>query len=1706
MLLVGSQTFGSAPKAYGAPGATISGTVLDSVTHSPAIGVTVTTAGLPPVTATTNAAGAYTLNVPAGDIVLTASKTGYYVPRNSPLLTVANGDAVTGINFTLDQYASASGKIVQEGTTTGISNVHVKLFDTTSPSGNAAYIATTDAGGAWSQSDIVPGVYKVQFDASDTDFMTQWYEGKSTSDDATYVTIAPGAVIPLSATLVQGAKVSGTIRDGGGQPIANAYVLIELQSRNVAQTVTDSLGRYGFKGLGAGQYTVSAYKSGYVKAWYGDVEYSGGAQYFQVADSQYVTGKDITLKLGGTISGTITPAPASSVQAWVTLSSTAGTYAVSVATDGTYSISDLPPGDFTVEFVSSGYEVQFYDHVTSSGNATPVTVHRGQTNAGIDASLTKLTTTITTPVTITGKVLDLDGVPLSGVTVFANTGASVTGVDGTYSMVIDKVVGSMTRLSFTLAGYADDSLFIYPATDPYQVADMRLSRAVTLSGTVTAGSTNTPLSGATVYVVNVSGAYVASAKTAADGTYSAAGLREGFYTVQVNPLAVSTDYTVTFYGGAASLALATYVTAAGGSTVTGVNVHLPKTASISGTVLIPGGAPAAGATVTAISTGSTSTIKADAEGKFTFGYLLPGSYHLSAATNQWGVVWLGDVRNEAASTPIAVEAGNAVVGETLHLPSGFTVSGMVSDGSGARVGLTVLLRGAGDLPEQAVTDGSGTYSFRGIPSGSYTIAVVVGGQTIWLPGSADQATAATFPVTADLTKNITIPTEQAVTFTVTGSNSQVPPTGTVDVYDAGGYMTTGPLTDGSVTLMLFPNQTYHVHATAPGYGQSDVQVPVTVTTTSVPIVLPVGGTISGAISGDATYVSVVARNVTTGDVFTGDAVASSYTLDSLPAGDYAVAFVPGTQAGVCGAIVWYGGDGYLTATRVHVTAGGTATVNASASCSVAPVTHTVSGKVSVPSSVTLTDGNRTSVNVVLEDTLSGQTQSTSPAVDGTFSLSGVAAGTYLVTVNASSLGLSEASLTMVVSGADVSNVNLALLVAGSVTGRVVDAFGHIAATNVRLIDPHGTPNDEYASGGVFTFIGLSTGDYALVVAPDSANAMPYTSTTLSPVHVVAGHVTNVGTVALQAGGRISGLLPQDLFGSSSITIDAVDASGTVKATETVSGTGGGYVLWGVPVGQLYVRFSGPGVVTYWWRGAATQGNATPVTVVANQAVQDISPSLTPTSVTTQTVPVSGTITDRDGPVKDVVVSYVSAKANGSTTTAADGTYRLDVPAGDTYTISVSICFGSQSELECLGERYADSRQLTVGTTPVTGEDFFLGKPFIAAPTPTIAGLAAVGQTLAATVGTWQPTPDTLTLQWYAGGVPIGGAAGTTLTVAAGQIGQQITVAATGAKLGYVTKTLTSTPTVAVNDKPYVVAGTPTISGTPTLANVLTAVPGTWSPADVTYTYQWRRDGADIGGATSATYAPIQVDVGHTLTVVVTGSKGGYTSKGAESAPTGTIQSATSALAYEAFLKAAYQDFLGRQPTPAELSQTSVALSGGKVSTATVLSGLANSDEWLSAIVTKMYADTLGRSPDANGLATWVDWLRSGRFSVAQTAALFYSSPEYFQFHAGNTSQTWVAALYTKLLGRDGDAAGVTHWVTLTDSPTYGRDKVAYDFYQSTESRMHRVQNLYEVLLKREPDATGWPFWTQQVYTSGDIALAMTLANSQEYWLQAHQRY
>jgi len=64
--------------------------------------------------------------------------------------------------------------------------------------------------------------------------------------------------------------------------------------------------------------------------------------------------------------------------------------------------------------------------------------------------------------------------------------------------------------------------------------------------------------------------------------------------------------------------------------------------------------------------------------------------------------------------------------------------------------------------------------------------------------------------------------------------------------------------------------------------------------------------------------------------------------------------------------------------------------------------------------------------------------------------------------------------------------------------------------------------------------------------------------------------------------------------------------------------------------------------------------------------------------------------------------------------------------------------------------------------------------------PAITGTAEVGETLTTTNGTWTGVPTvTYTRQWYADGVAIEGATGTTRVLASGELGKVITVRVTG---------------------------------------------------------------------------------------------------------------------------------------------------------------------------------------------------------------------------------------------------------------------------------------------------------------------------------------
>lgn len=68
---------------------------------------------------------------------------------------------------------------------------------------------------------------------------------------------------------------------------------------------------------------------------------------------------------------------------------------------------------------------------------------------------------------------------------------------------------------------------------------------------------------------------------------------------------------------------------------------------------------------------------------------------------------------------------------------------------------------------------------------------------------------------------------------------------------------------------------------------------------------------------------------------------------------------------------------------------------------------------------------------------------------------------------------------------------------------------------------------------------------------------------------------------------------------------------------------------------------------------------------------------------------------------------------------------------------------------------------------------------------------------------------------------------------------------------------------------------PSISGTQQVGQTLTSTTGTWTGTGITYSYQWKRNGVSIGGATSSTYVIQNADDGGgVLKCTVTATNGG----------------------------------------------------------------------------------------------------------------------------------------------------------------------------------------------------------------------------------------
>jgi len=153
--------------------------------------------------------------------------------------------------------------------------------------------------------------------------------------------------------------------------------------------------------------------------------------------------------------------------------------------------------------------------------------------------------------------------------------------------------------------------------------------------------------------------------------------------------------------------------------------------------------------------------------------------------------------------------------------------------------------------------------------------------------------------------------------------------------------------------------------------------------------------------------------------------------------------------------------------------------------------------------------------------------------------------------------------------------------------------------------------------------------------------------------------------------------------------------------------------------------------------------------------------------------------------------------------------------------------------------------------------------------PVISGTAERGQTLSSTTGTWSGVGTiTYAYQWKRDGSNISGATSSTYLLLAADDNT------------FITCTVTATDDEGSNSRSSNTLGpvlglpfnltAPVISGTETIGEILSTTNGTWQgKATITFTYQWRRNLANIGGATSNTYTLADADYQKTIDCVVT---------------------------------------------------------------------------------------------------------------------------------------------------------------------------------------------------------------------------------------------
>jgi large repetitive protein len=1132
-------------------------------------------------------------NLAPGVYVVTASAPGY---ASSQAGATVNAGQTENISLTmLPNPASVSGTIFNPDGQPVI-NAVVQIQDL-----NGVVIGTgqTDTQGNYAVGNLPPGTFNVAANAPD---FGQAFLG---------ISLQPGEVkTGVNLTLIPDpGTLNGQITNRLTQGIiegATVVVSDSLTQLPVASTTTTLFGNYTITGLAPGSYIVTASKANFTTEQIGAIVISNRS-----------TTADLSLGPNpGRISGSVLntngiPITGSEIAIAVYNENNILVTSLVANSDGTYTVPSLAPGTYFVTASAPGYASSTVSAVVNSNQTTNVT-NRLAANP----------VTLTVSVVIQGTTT-----PISGANVnvrHSNNLPVASGVtDETGVITFTNLPAGTLTVAADANTFGTDTATVIGAPGDELSARLRLvQNPGQILGYITNLTTGEPIPNAVVQLYNFGNVLVATAVSNQFGEYSFSGVSPGGYIVTAN----AADF---------------------GPETAGANV-MPDQTSLLSFALSPNpgiiegyvrnevnNAPIPNATVTVRELSGTGpvifTTSTDQNGFFRTTALSPRVYVLVGGRADFG------------SNAISAEVSSGQTTDvTIFLtPDPGSLQGTVRDAATNQLLADTLIRvidNTGVVIRTVQTDVNGDYIIPGLAPGHYTVTAVN-------PNYQSELSAVTVESDTATTLNFRLAGNPAtLSGIVTDAITGAPLTGVVleVVFSGTDTLVRRVLTDenGFYLIEGLPAGTFDVKAQLQNYAISVNTVFLSpnerevLNVALIPFPAAIEGTVRNSVTNAPIQRALVSILLPNSDVVIASIITGTdgtYRLENLPSGSYNVVI---TSAGFSSEVI-----------PVILTPSETETVNAF----LVPDPAAIRGRVTNANTSAPLAGALVRVfnldGVLITSTLT--------EADGTYSVSGLAAGTYTVITSAAGFGDKINLITLSSGAAEILNVALlpasstlrgSVRVAGTnqpVPGSLVQVFR--IGTDIPVASVLTDGNGEYV------ITGLEPREYRVVFSADGFASDVYRIFLRNSEDRTLNGLLGRNPAVVR--GRVTDAVTGDpILGAAVVTV--VSGSGIIIAS-TLTDQLGNYILNSLPAGDYQIIFSAEGYVT----------NAVQVSLNAG-GVRTLNQALQPNPAT-----IRGTVRDADTllPIEEALIQVFLPDGTflGSTVTDRNGNYVIKgLPGGE----------------------------------------------------------------------------------------------------------------------------------------------------------------------------------------------------------------------------------------------------------------------------------------------------------------------------------------------------------------------------------------------------------------------------------------------------------